>query len=203
MLTAEQLTARAGLLTASVVADIYATRKDGKESAARRDLRMKLAIERLTGVSLEEPITSRDIERGNELEPAARAAYEMTTGRLVTECAFMRHPVLLAGCSPDGLVGDDGLVELKCPRPATHVETLTAPAVPEGYVPQLVHQLWVTGRAWVDFVSYCPVLPPALQLVIVRRERAQGEMDAHELMVRAFLSEVDATVDRLRGLGER
>lgn len=202
MLTVEQLVMRAGLLTASPVSALYGSRRDGKETAARRDLRMRLAIERVTGLPMDEPLDTPDIRRGNELEPQARTAYEITTGRMVTECGFIRHETLLAGCTPDGMVGREGVTEFKCPRPATHFNTLTTGAIPEDYIPQVMHQLWVTGMQWADFVSYCPQMPVGLELVVIRHERNDAEIAAHELMVRQFLKEVDAAEAELRQLME-
>jgi hypothetical protein len=192
-LSKEWFSARAGVLTASAVGDIYATRKDGKESAARRDLRMRLALERLMGTPIEDPYTNADMERGRTLEAAARAAYVGRTNHAVAEVGFCLSDDGRTGASPDGLVSDVGLLEIKCPRPATHFETVKAKAVPTDYVPQVTHALFVTGRAWVDFVSYCPQMPWPVDVCIVRHYRSEREMAAHELMVRQFLAAVDAT----------
>jgi putative phage-type endonuclease len=203
-LSPEWFAARGGLLTASVVADIYSTRKDKKEPAGRRDLRMRLAIERLTGKPVEDTYSNPDMERGRMLEASARAAYEMAAGVVVHEIGLCVHDELPAGASPDGVVGDDGLLEIKCPRAANHIATVQADGeIPEDYIPQVTHALWVTGRAWLDFVSYCPDLPSPLDLHIVRVIVGHGQLAAHELMVRAFLKEVDATVDELTALMTR
>lgn len=202
MLTAEQLQARLGRVTSSVVDALYVTRKDKKESADRKKLRYRLALERITGISQEEARSNPDIDRGNELEPQARIAWEMSTGQLVQESDFIPHPELMAGCSPDGLVGEDGVIEIKAPRAYNHAETLEAMVVPDDYVPQVVHLLWVTNRQWVDFVSFCPQMPPALQLAVIRYHRKEDEMAAHEVLVRQFLSDVEGTVARINRLQE-
>jgi putative phage-type endonuclease len=194
----EWLQARVGRLTASAVADIYGTRKDGKETAARRDLRVRLALERITGRSQESGYVNADMQRGTELEPLARAAYEMNTGRSVTETGFIYLSDPPVGCSPDGLVGDDGLVEIKCPRAATHIETLERGTAPDDYVPQMLHQLWITGRDWVDFVSFCPDMPEELQVAIIRVEA--NDLTPHGSAVLKFLGEVDAEEARIRAL---
>jgi putative phage-type endonuclease len=194
----EWLQARVGRLTASAVADIYGTRKDGKETAARRDLRVRLALERITGRSQESGYVNADMQRGTELEPLARAAYEMATGRSVTETGFVYLLDPPVGCSPDGLVGDEGLLEIKCPRAATHIETLERGTAPDDYVPQMLHQLWITGRDWVDFVSFCPDMPEELQVAIIRVET--NNLTPHAAAVLRFLGEVDAEEARIRAL---
>lgn len=189
--------ARCGVLTASVVSAIYGYRKDGKETAERRDLRMRLALERVTGQPIDEPYTNADMQRGNDLEPHARAAYEMATGRLVQEVGFVLDDELPLGCSPDGLVGDDGLIQIKAPRPANHFETVEAQKVPDGYLYQLIHELMLTDRQWVDFVSFCPQMPAGLDLVIVRYARDEQAVAAHRLACGLFLVEVASTVAKI------
>jgi putative phage-type endonuclease len=193
----EWFAARAGVLTASVVSAIYGYRKDGKETAERRDLRMRLALEQVSGQPIEEPYSNADMQRGNDLEPQARAAYEMTTGRPVREVGFVRDPLFPLGCSPDGLVGDDGLLQIKCPRPANHFETVDAGTIPETYIYQLTHELMLTERAWVDFVSYCPQMPSGLDLLILRHERNEQAIAAHRLMCARFLAEVNTVAARI------
>lgn len=188
--------ARAGVLTASVVADIYV--KKGKETAARRDLRMRLALERITGQPQEDGYVNADMQRGVDLEPEARTAYELHTGNPVTEIGFCRHDSLLIGASPDGLIDERGVLEIKCPRPANHWATVEAQVVPEDYVPQLLHALLVTGREWVHFVSYCPLMPDPLRVAVIQFSPTEAEFAAHELVVRQFLREVDETEAAIR-----
>lgn len=190
--------ARTGVLTASVVADIYGTRKDGKETAARRDLRMRLALERITGQPQEDGYVNADMQRGIALEAEARTAYEMAKGHPVTEVGFCRHDTLPIGASPDGLIRSDGLLEIKCPRPGNHWPTIESQAIPSDYVPQLLHALVVTQLQFADFVSYCPVMPEPLRLCVLRYQPTDAERSAHELVVRQFLREVDETEAAIR-----
>ena len=204
--TPEWFALRLGRLTASDAKDMLATIKSG-EAAARRDLRMRLVCERLTGQAVEDTtFQNADMQRGIDLEPEARRAYEAHTGHLVdTSVGFMSRDDCAAGCSPDGVIDVTGLVEIKCPRPARHVGYLKAGSVPPEHRAQLVHQLWVAGpdAQWVDFVSYCPQLPAHLQLFIVRLERDEQEIAAYAAKARAFLDEVDTEVEALLRLKEQ
>ena len=135
---------------------------------------------------------------GTEQEPMARASYEVKTGLLVDQVGMVLHPTIdRAAASPDGLVGEDGLIEIKCPNTATHLEYLLAGTVPSRYQPQMLWQMSCTGAAWCDFVSYDPRLPDHLQLFIVRFNRDQARIDEMEAEVRAFLAEVDSIISRL------
>lgn len=193
--------ARLGRLTGTGAAAMLA-RKTG-EAAARRDLRMRLVCERLTGVSQEEPFVNEVMQRGIDLEPAALAAYEARSGTFVTACGFLAHDELMAGCSPDGLDAP-GMVEIKCPKTATHVGYLRGGVVPSTYLPQITHNLWITGAAWCDFVSYDPRLPERLQLFVARVLAKDIDLAAYDGLARAFLAEVDAEVAALTALaGER
>lgn len=198
--------ARAGRLTGSRAADMLATLKSGGEAAARRDYRIQLCAERLTGEPQDSAFVNADMQRGVELEPDALAAYEAHSGEFVTRTGFLAHDGLLAGASLDGHVGDfDGVVEVKCPRPANHLKTLRASAVPTDYVPQLTHALWITGAAWVDFVSYCPALPADLALCVVRFPRDEAAIELYAQKALAFLREVDEelqSIDALRRVQE-
>jgi putative phage-type endonuclease len=192
---------RAGKLTASRAADMMATLKSSKEAAARRDLRLQLVCERLTQRSAERDYQNEDMLRGIELEPVALALTELRLDRLIQPVGFIEHDVLLAGCSPDGIVGDfEGLVEIKCPKSATHLSYLRAGVVPPDYLFQIVHQLWITGAQWCEFVSYDDRFPEPLQMFHVKHLRDDAEIDAYELLVRQFLREVDAEVETLYGL---
>lgn len=198
----EWFAARLGRLTASNAKHITATLKSGGEPAARRDLRMQLVCERLTGQSQEDGYVNEDMQRGIDLEPAAFAVYEAQTGCLVDRVGFLSDTELMAGASPDGVIGEfEGLLEIKAPRPANHVAYLRAGGIPATHRAQLVHQLWMTGAAWIDFVSYCPALPERMQVYIERLLRDDAEIAAHDAAVRKFLADVDNEEAALRGWG--
>lgn len=183
--------ARAGRLTSSRAGDALYFLKGGKESAARRDYRTDLVAERLMHAPIESDFSNRDTERGVELEPLAIAAYEGETGQIVQPAGFIVHTEHLAGYSPDGLVGEDGLVEAKAPRPANHIRYLLAGVVPADHLDQMRHALWVTGRAWIDFISFSPVFPDHLRLFVVRLTREAADMTGYEAQALQFLAEVD------------
>lgn len=170
--TPEWFAQRAGKLTASRFADVMNVLKDGSPGANRRALVTLLAVERLTGETVE-TFQNDAMRRGTELEPAARAAYEAHTGELVEEVGFVPHASLpYVGVSPDGLLGNDGLVELKCPaNMAKHLDALRSNDHAKEYRWQLQGQLWVTGRQWVDAVSFDPRFPEHLRLAICRVTR--------------------------------
>lgn len=170
--TAEWFAQRVGKLTASRFADVMNVLKDGSAGANRRALVTLLAVERLTGATVE-TFQNDAMRRGTELEPAARAAYEAHTGELVEEVGFIQHHALpFVGVSPDGLLGNDGLVELKCPaNMAKHLDALRSNDHAKEYRWQLQGQLWVTGRQWVDAVSFDPRFPEHLRLAICRVTR--------------------------------
>jgi hypothetical protein len=144
-----------------------------------------------------------DMRRGTELEPLARAAYEAQTGAFVEESGFLVHPELAAGCSLDGHLGHfDGILELKAPRAATHLKYLRAGGLPLEHKWQVVHNLFITGACYCDFVSYAPAFPPALQLFITRVTRDSVDLKAYELLVRLFLAEVDRDVEAVAQLAQ-
>jgi putative phage-type endonuclease len=194
--TEEWFAARLGKATASRIADIMATTKTGP-GAARKNYAAELVAERLTG-SPTETFSSAAMAWGKDREPQARANYTLVTGLLVEEIGFVDHPVIaMSGASPDGLIGADGLVEIKCPNTATHIETLLG-GKPDGkYVKQMMWQMACTGRAWCDFVSFDPRLPDDMQLFIQRIPRDGAMIAEIEDAVRGFLREVDETVDAL------
>lgn len=190
---------RAGKVTASRIADVMATIKSG-ESAARKNYRTQLICERLTG-KVEDTFTNSHMERGTALEPFARDAYELQTGSIVDQVAFVDHPtVVMSGASPDGLVGNNGLIEIKCPTPANHVEYLLGKEPPSKYKPQMTWQIACTQREWVDFVSYCPEMPEHLQLFVVRFVPDPEYLANVTQEVIKFLAEVDATIAELMKL---
>jgi putative phage-type endonuclease len=195
-------TARVGKLTASRACDMLATIKSG-EAAARRDLRLQIVCERLTGVGQEDTFINKEMQRGIDREPDARAAYEAITGRLVQPCGFVQHPELATGGSPDGMIDDfTGLIEIKCPKSATHLSYLRSHTVPKDYQAQMTHLLWLTGAAWCDFVSWDDRFPPALQFTITRMTRADVDLKAYELLVRLFLAEVDRDYEAIASMAQ-
>jgi putative phage-type endonuclease len=200
--TPEWFQARAGRLTGSVADAILATLKSGGEPAARRDLRVQLAIELITGMPVEsDGYINREMQRGIDLEPAARSAYEAETGRVVRSTGFIQDECLRVGCSLDGDVdGLQGIIELKCPKSATHIGYLKRGGMPSDYVAQVTHNLWVTGAAWCDFVSFDDRLPEGLQFFRHRVERHAVDIKAYEAAALKFLSEVEAERDSLLAL---
>jgi putative phage-type endonuclease len=200
----EWFAARVGRLTGTAAADMLATIRSG-EAAARRDLRLRLVVERLTRQSQDTGgFVSADMQWGIDHEPDARRAYEAATGDVVDEIGFLAHPTLPVGCSVDGAVGGGvGIIEIKCPRSAQHLRTIRAKSqiLPE-YLPQIQHNLWVSGAQWCDFVSYDPRFPLALRLIVTRLSLSGAERASYEFMVRCFLREVDqecAEVESLIG----
>ena len=193
---------RVGRVTASRVADIIAKTKSGP-SASRANYLAELIAERLTGVPAES-YSNGAMQWGTATEPAAREAYAMEVLAAIEEVAFVGHPnIPMAGCSPDGLIGKDGLFEIKCPNTATHIETLLGQSVPAKYITQMQFQMSCTGRAWCDFVSFDPRLPPAMQLFVKRVPRDQAFIAELETAVREFLSELDAKVAALTKIYQR
>lgn len=197
--TPEWHAARAGKVTASRLVDVLATIKSG-ESAARRNYRAELVCEILTG-KVQDSFISSDMQRGIELEPLARAAYEVAKGLMVEQIGFVLHPsIVRSGASPDGLVGDDGLLEIKCPKTANHIDYLLKGVSPSEYQPQMLWQMACTGCQWCDFVSYCPDLPEPLQLFVVRFLRDNERIAEMEKKVTQFNAEVDEIITKLRAL---
>ena len=158
----------------------------------------ELISERLTGVPAPS-YSNQAMQWGTATEPDARTAYEFHTSQPVMQVGFINHPsIKMAGCSPDGLVNDDGLVEIKCPNTATHIETLLGGAVPAKYVSQCMMQMACTGRQWVDFVSYDPRMPEPMRLFVYRVERDDKVIAQLEKDVKEFLTELDNKVAALR-----
>lgn len=188
---------RLGKVTASRVADVVARTKSGW-GASRANYMAELVAERLTGQKAEAYVNAA-MQRGSDLEAEARATYEFFTNTTVQEVGFVDHPSIAdTGASPDGLVGDDGLVELKVPSTATHIETLLSGSVAGKYVTQMQWQMACTRRAWCDFVSFDPRLPPSMQLFIKRVPRDEVMINSLEADVADFLQELRLTVHRLR-----
>lgn len=193
----EWFISRLGKITASRISDVMAKLKNGNEPAARRKYRAQLVIERLTG-EREEGFCSGAMRRGIELEPAARASYEFITGNTVEEIGFVDHPtVAMSGASPDGLIGEDGLIEIKCPNTATHLEYLLSGKAPSEYLKQMQWQMECTGRKWCDFVSYDPRMPIDLQLFMVRVDRDEELTADIVAAVESLLVEVEQVINDL------
>lgn len=189
--------ARVGRVTASRVADVIARTKTGW-GASRANYMAELVAERLTGVAAER-FVSGPMLHGIDNEADARVAYEFMGGVPVTQVGFIDHPSIeMSGASPDGLVGEDGLVEIKCPNTATHLDTLLGEAIAGKYVTQMQWQLACTGRDWCDFVSFDPRLPEGMRIVIKRVPRSASMIAGLETDVSAFLAELADKVERLR-----
>ena len=187
---------RLGLVTASRVADVIARTKSGP-AASRAAYMSTLVAEQLTGNSAES-YTNASMQWGTEHESEARRAYSLETDVTVEEIGFARHPRLKSGASPDGLVGDDGVLEIKCPNTHTHIGTLLAEKVPKKYITQMQWQMVCTERSWCDFVSYDPRLPLEMQLFIKRIARDDDYISTLEDEVEKFIIELDDTVSKLR-----
>lgn len=195
--TEEWRALRLGKVTASRVADVVARTKTGW-GASRANYAAELVAERLTGFAVEGYVNAA-MQHGINTEAEARAAYEFRTDLTVTEIAFIEHPnIAMTGASPDGLVGEDGMLELKCPNTATHIETLRSGAVPGKYETQMQWQMACSGRKWCDFVSYDPRLPESMRLFVKRIPRDEKRISALETEVTTFLAEIEATVADLR-----
>ena len=189
--------ARRGMVTASRCADVLALLKKGGEGAARRNYREELIVEILTGLSAERYV-SREMQWGIEQEQFARAAYELEQDVMVETCGFFVHPdIACFGASPDGLVGRDGLMQIKCPNTATHLGWMLEGKVPLEYAPQMLAEMACTGRAWNDFVSFDPRLPKHLQLFVRRFHREEALISQLETEVVRFHLEVEEFLARL------
>jgi putative phage-type endonuclease len=194
--TEEWFTIRIGKVTASRVADVIAKTKTGY-SATRDNYMAQLICERLTGLK-GESFTNAAMQHGTDTEPLARAAYEALQDVLVDEVGFVPHPSIdMAGASPDGLVGDDGLLEIKCPNTATHIETLISKVVPGKYNTQMQFQMACTGRQWCDFVSFDNRLPEMFQLFVTRVPRDEVFIRLIESEIVQFLAELDDKINKL------
>lgn len=194
--TDDWFAARLGKVTGSRVADVIAKTKTGY-STSRANYLAQLAIERMTGTQAES-YSNAAMEWGTTQEPFARNAYETLTGNLVEEVGFVIHPEIdMSGASPDGLVGGSGLIEIKCPNSATHIEYIRGEKVPAKYMPQMAFQMACTGREWCDFMSYDPRMPDGLQIFLIRYHRDDEYIKEIESEIVKFLGEVDTTVAEL------
>jgi putative phage-type endonuclease len=192
----EWFTIRIGKVTASRVADVIAKTKTGY-SASRDNYMAQLICERLTGLK-GESFTNAAMQHGTDTEPLARAAYEALKDVLVDEVGFVPHPTIeMAGASPDGLVGEDGLLEIKAPQTNTHIETLLSQSVPGKYNTQMQFQMACTGRKWCDFVSFDNRLPEELQLFVMRVPRDEVFIRLIEAEIVQFIAELDDKINKL------
>jgi putative phage-type endonuclease len=191
-------TARVGHVTASRIADVVARSRDKKEwGVSRKNYAADLIAERLTGKPIE-GYRSAEMQRGNEVEAEAIAAYAFLYDVDIGEGGFLKHPRLAwAGASPDGLVGDDGLVEFKCPNTATHIATFLGAKIDNGYALQMQWQMAGTGRQWCDFTSYDPRLPEELSMHVQRVMRDDEKIGWLEREVEIFNQEIEATIAEL------
>ena len=194
--TDEWFAARLGKVTASRIGDIMAKTKSGY-GAARKNYMAQLLCERLTGMR-EETFVSAAMQRGTDLEAKARATYILTNGDLVEEIGFVEHPnIEMSGASPDGLVNDDGLIEIKCPNTATHLEFIRTKKPKSEYILQMQWQMACTGRSWCDFVSYDDRLPEKFAFYSIRLKRDDDLIKEIEDEVQKFLDELNGTIQIL------
>ena len=185
---------RVGKVTASKITDVMSK----PTLLGYQNYMADLIAERLTGQKAES-YTNAAMQWGVDKEPQARVEYEIKTGSLVEQVAFVDHPTIqMFGCSPDGYVGEDGLIEIKCPNTSTHIDYIRQDKAPTKYVPQMQCQMAVTGRKWCDFVSFDPRLPEKLQLFIVRLDRDDEYISKMESVVQEFLNEVTSAVSGLK-----
>lgn len=199
--TPEWFEARLGKVTASRIVDVVARTKTGY-SASRENYMAQLVVERITR-KIEQSYTNAAMAWGTEHEPMARAEYEIQRGVMVNEIGFVPHPTIAnAGASPDGLIGDKGLIEIKCPNTATHIDTLLTRQIPLKYLYQMFWQMTCTGREWCDFASYDPRMPDHLKLCVIHVPFNAERISELEDEVTKFLHEVDAKVDKLMNLFE-
>lgn len=196
--SAQWLDARRGKITASRIADVLDTLKKGGEGASRRNYRIELLAERLSGRS-EDHYVSPEMAWGTEYEAIARASYEVERDAMVDQLGFVLHPTLdYAGSSPDGLVGADGGVEIKCAKTTTHIKWMLAGGVPEEHQAQCLWNMLCCERQWWDFISYDPRLPDGLKMFIVRMNRDGARIAQIEDAVIQFNGELESLADELR-----
>jgi len=194
--TDEWFTARLGCVTASRIVDVMMK----PSTAGYQNYRAQLVCERLTAERTE-TFTSAAMQHGTDTEPQARAFYSIETGATVAETGFVPHPTIpMTGASPDGLVGADGLVEIKCPQPATHIKMLTDAAIARRYMLQMHWQMVCTERDWCDFVSFCPSFPGELQMHCHRVAKDADMARDIAAAVMAFLADVDRMTTRLESM---
>lgn len=195
----EWFTARLGKVTASRISDVLAKTKNGY-SASRINYMTELICERLTGKKADGFVNAA-MARGTELEPVARSIFEVHTGLIVNEVGFVAHPkIKMAGASPDGLIGDKGLIEIKCPNSSTHLDALINKDFNSKYYYQMQWQMACTERDWCKFVSYSPDFPEGMDLVVIDVPREQECINEMEAEVTLFLKEIDEYINKLKGM---
>jgi len=198
--TDEWFQARLGKATGSNFSAVLATVKSG-EAATRKNYRVQLALERITGKRADGGYTNQAMQDGVAREPIARDLYEFSTGNTVEQVGFCLHDTLECGVSPDGLVRAAGMVEIKCPTPSVHLDYLLRTTPPPEYVAQIQGQLWVTDRQWVDFVTYNPDFPSNARFRVMRVERDEAYIKTLAEAIRMFMIEVAATERQIANYG--
>ena len=197
--TKEWFDLRLGKVTASRVADILAKTKTGA-SASRQNYLIELALQRITG-TFEQSFTSQAMQDGVDRESQARVLYEVTTGEFVDQVPFIDHPTIQGfGASPDGLVQEKGLIEVKCRNNANHWEVIKADEIPKKYWIQMQAQLSCSGREWNDYVGYNPNFPDKSKLFVKRVYRDGEFIIFMETEIKQFLAEVEAEVQQMKGM---
>lgn len=193
----EWFAARVGRLTGSVASDMLATIKSG-EAAARRNLRLRLVLERVTGKPQESDFVSPAMQAGIDREAAAFAAYEALTGDVAIRTGFLAHTSLMAGCSLDGHIGNfSKLLSIKCRQPAAHYEFIKTGKVPGDALAQIRHELWITDALEHDYFSWNPDFPEALQSRVVTVKRDEADIPSYTDAALKFLAEVDTEVNAM------
>lgn len=193
---------RAGKVTASKVPDVVTRLKNGSYGASRATYMGQLIAERLSGIA-QEGFSNAAMQWGTETEPMARAAYEFAKDYNIIEVGFIEHPTIdMSGASPDGIIGEDGLIEIKCPNTSTHIDTLLGASIPPKYIDQMQWQMACTDRDWCDFVSFDPRMPRELNMKIQRVERDFDRIEYLETEVQDFIAEMDAKIKKMLELKE-
>lgn len=196
--------ARCGRITASRIVDVMSYLKRGGESQDRANYRTELVSERLTGVSDDSVFQTKWLREGRENEPVARTSYELASDTFIESVGFVMHTTLdYSGASPDGLVGSYGCLEIKCPKSTTHVNWRMAGVAPDEHMPQMQWEMACCERLWCDFVSFDPRMPEDLQLFVVRVPRDGAMIAAIQAEVMKFEGEINAQIDKLKGVGYR
>ena len=197
--TPEWLQLRLGKITASRIIDVLAQGKTG-ESLTRKKYKNNLVRQRMTGL-FTESYTNPAMQRGIELEPLARASYEIKHNLIVDQISFVNHPTIkMAGASPDGLVNEDGLIEIKCPSPDNHIDNLINDEAPKKYFPQMQWQMACTGRKWCDFISFDPDTNEHLRMLVKRVNRDDEWIKNTEQEVIKFNQEIEDAITRLNNI---
>lgn len=212
--TEEWFEARLGRVTGSKVASCLAYYKPTKaqeaaglsptEKAERKKYREEMVGERLTGMRADpDGFVTNDMKWGIANEIIAKVQYQIATRRMITEAPFVPHPDLMCGASPDGYVGDDGLVEIKCLRSANHLfKAMKTQEVPPEYMPQIMMQMWVTGRKWCDFIAFDSRVPEGLKIFVQRVDWNDEYINMLEAEIRKFLDEVDKEIRLFHALAD-